>query len=56
MFYNYLNNRKIYDHACNPSHFCDYPTPVVEESEEDVVTPEEEATEDAEEIQEESAE
>lgn len=47
MFYNYLNNHEIYSHACNPSHFCDYPNIVVEEStEEEVVTPEEEPTEE----------
>lgn len=47
MFYNYLNNHEIYSHACNPSHFCDYPEPVIEETtEEEVVTSEKETTED----------
>ncbi len=47
MFYNYLNNREIYSHACNPSHFCDYPEPVIEDNTEEEVTPvEEEITEE----------
>lgn len=46
MFYNYLNNHEIYSHACNPSHFCDYPDTVVEETTEEVVTPEEDPIEE----------
>lgn len=42
-FSNYLNNSAIYQHACNPSHFCDCPEPaVVEDATEEEVVPVEE--------------